>query len=200
MDKTAVGKSQVIDLDQDILILVAGVKAGRDDDFEKLKLRYRPLVNELCQSFEASGAGKAGELLEDAHRALLKAALSFDETKEKITFGLYAKICIRNALISVRRSKLAKKNTAEKPKAEKENGLKLSSLRGFRGLEAEEIVSLIDSRLSSYESKVLSEFLAGKRAGDVARELGASEKSVYNALFRIRTKARELSEERSQNE
>ncbi|MBE6713830.1 MAG: hypothetical protein E7575_00905 [Ruminococcaceae bacterium] len=186
---------QVIDLDEELLKLIAGVKNGRHEDFELLKARYRPLISDLAASFEESGAGTASELSEDAQRALLKAAVSFDETKKGITFGLYAKICMRNALISVMRSKNAKKNSARPAGPEKKD--RIGNLSGFEGLEPDEIIEKIKSSLSPFETQVLCHFFSGESAAQTAGKLGCDEKSVYNAVYRIRSKAKALSNKTS---
>ena len=105
---------QVFKLDQDLLAIISGVKSGRDEEFEKLKQKYNPLTSEMAKRFAQSGAGSLVDLSEEAERALLKAALSFDLSKEEITFGLYAKICVRNALISVGRANAADRRRRER--------------------------------------------------------------------------------------
>ncbi|MBE6587817.1 MAG: hypothetical protein E7647_05320 [Ruminococcaceae bacterium] len=178
-------------LDQDLLAIIAGVKAGKDEDFEKLKLRYKPLCADMANSFVRSGAGSSVDLLEEAERALLKAALSFDTSKEGITFGLYAKICVRNALISVRRANTAQKNRKERAKKESESSRRLSVISSAE-LDPEEMLKMLEDSLSDYEARVLREFFSGRSAEETAAVLGTDKKSVYNAVFRIRAKAKKL--------
>lgn len=160
---------------------------------------YEPLIKDMSKSFEDSGSGSLEDLKEEAQRALLKAVLSFDTSKEGITFGLYAKICIRNALISVRRhnaARMKKQLRGDKvPKVKSRRPV----VRTLGGLEPEEMLAKIEKSLSPYEVKVLREFFDSKSAGEVAAVLGTSEKSVYNAVFRIRRKAKELSAEQRKN-
>lgn len=177
-------------MEKELSDLIAGVKSGRHEDFELIKLRYRPLMRDLAKSFEQSGAGSLDDLLEECQRALLKACVSFDETKRGITFGLYAKICIRNSLISVMRSEKTKRKKMEKSADKAER--KIPKLEGFEGLEAEEIVDRIAGSLSAYEERVFFEFFSGRSASEVAAGLGSDEKSVYNAVYRIRSKAKKL--------
>ena len=42
--------------------------------------------------------------------------------------------------------------------------------------------------LSSYEAEVLEKYLCGKSYSDIANELGKTEKSIDNALQRIKKK------------
>ena len=49
--------------------------------------------------------------------------------------------------------------------------------------------------LSAYERNVLSEYVSGKTVPEISDELNKSQKSVNNALYRIRTKLRSLAGE-----
>ena len=179
-------------MDQDLLDLIVGVRTGRHEDFELLKAKYMPLIQDMAKSFEESGAGLRDDLLEDAERALLKACVTFDETKDGITFGLYAKICIRNALISVRRAEQARQRRLSRAQNEApvSRGRALAS---FGDVDPDEILKKIESTLSPYESAVLKEFFSGRSARETAEILGTDPKSVNNAVFRIRKKAKEIS-------
>ncbi|MBQ4066814.1 MAG: sigma-70 family RNA polymerase sigma factor [Clostridia bacterium] len=172
--------------------LINGVKNDRHEDFELIKARYKPLINDMAKSFEESGAGGFDDLFEEAQRALLKAALSFDSSKEGITFGLYAKICIRNALISVRRASSARRKREVKI-AEKGREASRRTVMDLGEMSPEEAVEKLKGSLSEYETRVLREFFSGNSAEQTARILGTDRKSVYNAVFRIKQKAKLLS-------
>ncbi len=58
------------------------------------------------------------------------------------------------------------------------------------GEMAQVLLSNRDSFLSGYERFVLGELIGGKSYRDIAREHGKSEKSVDNAIQRIRRKLR----------
>ena len=178
-------------MDQDLLAIISGVKSGRDDEFEKLKQRYSPLTLEMAKRFAQSGAGSLVDLSEEAERALLKAALSFDLSKEGITFGLYAKICVRNALISVGRANAAERRRIERAARDKKHQKKMPII-SFGEAAPEEILEMLESSLSSYERQVLEEFFSGRSATETAETLGTDVKSVYNAAYRIRAKAKKI--------
>lgn len=183
-----------IELDQELLDLIAGVKSGGHEEFEILKAKYMPLISDMAKSFEESGAGSLDDLMEDAERAFLKAAVNFDDKKEGITFGLYAKICIRNALISVRRAQKARLRKQERVAGEV--ALQRSrALASFGDADTNEILRRIESSLSEYEMAVLKEFFSGRSAKETAEILDTDEKSVYNAVYRIRVKAKSLGNE-----
>ena len=181
-------------VDEEIKNAIDGVKNGRHELFEVIRLTYAPLVESMVQSFEKSGAGNSGDLTEEAVRALLKAVLSYDVDNQEVTFGLYAKICMRNALISARRSKLSRERRENRKKAQfmPEEAKSIQANRFFEGLDKDAIMHKMHSVLSSYEYRVLDQYSRGKTAAQIAKELGREEKSVNNALYRIRSKARKL--------
>ena len=84
-------------------------------EFSLLKAKYAPLIRSLVRSFE--GADEE-EYIREAESALLKAAVRFDIKQSDVAFGLYAKICMRNALISLRRKEMSKKRRAERKVSE----------------------------------------------------------------------------------
>lgn len=179
-------------METEILDLIRGVKIGRTSDFELLCAKYKPLINDLAKSFEESGAGARSDLSEEAQRALLKAAISFDDTKEGITFGLYAKICMRNALISVKRAEDSRRRKEMRAKSDSiSQGSR--ALAVFEGADAEAILKRIESALSCYELSVFKEYFSGRSAAETAELLGTDERSVNNAVYRIRRKAKLLS-------
>lgn len=170
--------------------LLRRTREGSDEAFEALAKMYAPLISSMASSFRATGAGALDELLEEARSALLKAALRYDSTQQKVSFGLYAKICIRNALISQRRKALCRARREERVPTRRKTA------RGFYRVEntGEEqvLMARIETLLSGYEKKVLGEYVSGKTAAQIAAALGRDKKSVSNALFRIRTKVKTL--------
>lgn len=176
----------------DISEIINGVKNGVQDDFDLLRRKYAPLISKEVFSFSQSGAGAESELRLEAERALLSAAVTFDETKN-IGFGYYAKICIRNALITVRRSvlskekKMGKMNTSPGKRRQR-------SFESFEGMSRDEIIEKISSVLSSYERRVFIMSLDGMRSAEIAGIVGKDEKSVNNAIFRSRHKIRKMTD------
>ena len=176
----------------DVTDIVKGIKSGKQEDFDRLLRKYTPLISKLVFSFSQSGAGSEDELRDEAQRALLSAAVSFDEEKG-VGFGYYAKVCIRNALITVRRAALSREKKPEKkivPVSERRK----TSFEAFEGLEAKEIMKKIGTVLSVYEKKVFVMSLEGKSAGEIAAIVGKDEKSVNNAIFRSRSKIRKMAD------
>ena len=121
--------------------------------------------------------------------------LTYDTEQSEVEFGLYAKICISNALISQLR--VQKKHTAEQF-TESLNTFILvhdSEDPSDKVLEEERVkalYSLIRKNLSNYEYRIWRLYMSGGTARDISAVVGADEKSVGNAIYRIRKKLREL--------
>lgn len=170
--------------------LLKEIQNGSDESFSLLAKQYAPLVAGMVSSFHASGGGARDELLQEAKSALLKAALTYDSSQKAVSFGLYAKICIRNALISHRRKVLRRtRQDIPKEKSWKGSGAQRGMPRTENGEQTIERIAVL---LSPYERRVLRAYMSGKKAPEIAREVGKDPKSVYNALFRIREKGKQL--------
>lgn len=181
-------------LSTEINEILKGVKCGKQDDFEKLRRKYAPLISKEVFSFSASGAGSESELRDEAERALLSAAVSFDSSLG-VGFGYYAKRCIRNALITLRRAALTREKRAKKMSTSGSSvppSRRKRSFEAFEGLNRDEIMAKVSSLLTPYEKKVFLLNVEGKRAVEIAAVVGKDEKSVNNAVFRARSKIRKL--------
>ena len=106
-------------------------------------------------------------------------------------FGLYAKICVSNALSTQlrairRRTELL---TAEPEELPGEIGEDPA-----RQCMEEEALLLLHTRiaavLSPFENRVWRLYTAGYRSGEIARLLGKEPHSIENAVYRIRQKLR----------
>lgn len=177
-------------------ILVDKAKNGDQDAFSKLAKKYEPLIESLVFKFydeNVVGLNK-DDLRQEAVLKLYKSVLSFDTEQSEVEFGLYAKICISNALVS--QIRLYKQKIAEPLNEAMENGCGASEVQdpAERILEEERVTALytlVRNNLSQYEYKVWSLYVSGKTAKDIGRIVGVDEKSVNNAIYRIRKKLRE---------
>ena len=158
--------------------------------FSELCERFSPLVRSQVTRLFGVSYPDYDDRVQDALVALYDAALSYDLSQSKVTFGLYAKICIRNRLISIQR----KEKRAQKKKSSLA-GLENKALREEArrsSLEKLEENEEILSKLSTYEKKVLLLYLNGHSYREIGSALKKSEKSVDNALLRIRSKLKKL--------
>lgn len=181
--------------------LLSSVKAGDVIAFEELSEAYAPLINsEVSRVVSVNGelwvACDAEDLRQEALLALYKSACSYKEN-DKVSFGLYAKICIHNCLVTV-----AKRLTRESLKLDLTDPLGDTVLEDTEDPEASpemflvasermnEIQNFIENQLTGYERQVFALHLAHKTYAQIATELDRDVKSVANALTRVREKFR----------
>ncbi len=103
-------------------------QAGDEGAFELLLGEYRPLVESQVKSAVRKSpelSAEYDELMQEAGMALYAAAKKYRKSAE-VTFGLYAKICVRNRIVSfVRKINAAKrKSRALSDRISKANGKK----------------------------------------------------------------------------
>lgn len=176
--------------------LISEVRAGNGDAFEKLLKDYTPLI-------EASVAKVLGDefyslyaddFRQEAAVMFYNSILTYDMEQHEVEFGLYAKICISNALISQLRS--LKRRLTERPVPTDDDGVFVNdsgddpavSILEQESLSA--LYSVIRSNLSDFEYRVWRLYMSGKTAKQIGCAIGKNEKAVTNAVYRIRKKLR----------
>lgn len=179
--------------------LLAAVVQGDQNAFIRLSELYTPLIRSMSTRFveSLSAQNDAGlidvqDLEQEARLALFRAVKSYNQKQREVSFGLYAKICIRNAFISLLRK--AKASRARKEKANRHTPRQVEDPL-LSVISEEEAVSLkgkIRQVLSSYENEIFEQYISGRPVRDIADSVGRSEKSVSNAVYRIRVKIRGL--------
>lgn len=132
------------------------------------------------------------DAVQEASFALYSAVKSFNP--QKSSFRTFATLCIKRSVISVIKNQQRQKNIPDElmsPIDELEIADTNSPEKIF--FEREDLESLkcnIKLELSPLEYEVLQHHLAGDSYRAIAEKLGISEKSVNNALSRIRRKLR----------
>ena len=186
-------------LREQLSALLEAVVQGDQNAFNRLSELYAPLIRSMSARFVESlsaqndaGLIDAQDLEQEARLALFRAVQSYNRKQREVSFGLYAKICIRNALISQwRKAKAAhaRKAKAEQPVLRHSEDAVLSFLseEDVRGLR-----NKIREVLSPYENIIFEQYISGRSVGSIAVSVGRSEKSVSNAVYRIRVKIRGL--------
>ena len=165
--------------------LLTGIKNGDYGDFDVLLEMYRPLIEGAVSLYNISL--DPDEIRQISFIALFNAVKSYD-TGSEVTFGLFAKICINNAI----RSELRK--TANEPLG---GFADISEADGPVGGPEDELIKREDfeiilkkigSILTDYEFDVFRYYLMGYSYKEVAQKLGKDEVSVGNALSRTKAK------------
>lgn len=172
------------------LALINAARAGDESAFEALLEAYEPLIDSMSRSFAnvSDDSESHEDLRQEACIALYKAVQSYHSTQAEVSFGLYAKLCVRNRLISYTR-KLRRRESVlpleERMKTEEDV---------TAGVVAEEayveLYRRIEAVLSPYENHVWWLYLSGQTTSSIAEQLGKDERSVQNAIYRIRKKLR----------
>lgn len=177
----------------ELLSLLTRVRGGEDEAFALLASRFSGMTEGLVRTF-SQGLCEADdrELSQEARLALYRAARSY-KPSEEVTFGLYARICVRNALISFLRRRAVPEGVSFCSLDE----LLLLDEREPIGILVEEeqlaeLTARIAAVLSPYEQGVFAFLVEGERSGKIAEVLGRDEKSVANAVFRIQAKLKAL--------
>jgi RNA polymerase sporulation-specific sigma factor len=179
--------------------LIAAVKAGSQGAFSELLQLYTPLIRSMVAKYAPENASQQDfeDLGQDALAVFYNAIMSYDLEQNGVKFGLYAKICIGNRLISsVRIMNKRSRGLIGLDDADaqgEENGI--ASDPAWRIVQEENFKALysrICANLSEYENRIWWLYTSGAHAKDIAERIGKDEKSVSNAIYRIRKKLREL--------
>ena len=165
------------------------VRAKNHDQvaFEELSELYFPLIHSLANKYYATCKEEVSldDFIQEAQIAFNDAIARFNVENERVTFGAYSKVCIRNRLISCVRKLKSKKRM--KGLVHKQNvDSSIQDTVVYR-----ELLTLAGSTLSPYEKKILQLKADGHSAKEISVIVGKSEKSVSNAIYRSRSKIRD---------
>lgn len=172
--------------------ILTGVRKGNHRSFSDLSEMYRPLIESFCRKFASSL--EEDEVRQICSIALYKAACSFDTEQEKVTFGAYASVCMKNAVIGELR-RIRPTEQYEESDTDEENNLigtgspedELIAREGY-----DELTKKIRELLSPYEMQIFGLYLSGKTYAEMAQAVRKSEKSVGTAVMRARAKLRRI--------
>ena len=181
----------------DIKELILSVRNGDQEAFVTLLHKYKPLIESSVNRFSSDESFSLyhEDLKQEAAVVFYNSILAYDLDQTEVEFGLFAKICIHNALVSQLR--LLKKRSAETLEITPDDLFfaQDSDDPSVKVLEQERLKSLyavIRKNLSDMEYSIWQLYVSGRSAAEMARLLGISEKSVSNAVYRIRKKLRAL--------
>ena len=161
---------------------------------EMLVMRYMRLARACARPYFLAG-GDSEDLLQEAMFGLLKAIREYDSTRDA-AFKTFAEVCIRNrirsAVTAASRDKHALLNHSvpieEQPLLDSDHAPDPEELFISRE-EEEERFTVLSRKLSSLEQRILSLYLHGYSYREIGEQVGRSDKSVDNAVQRIRRKA-----------
>ena len=184
-----------ISKNSEILQLISQVRNGNEQAFEFLLQKYTPLIEAAVARVISDEAyvNHEEDLKQEATVVFYNSILTYDIQQQEVEFGLYAKICVSNALVS--QVRLLQKRKAERLSETSDEGLFAcdSEDPSAQMLEQESLrtlYSVIRGNLSEFEYRVWQMYTSGRTAKEIGLVEGKDEKSVSNAIYRIRKKLR----------
>ena len=185
--------------DRKLVLMLEKLQKGEKNVFCEIEEMFFPLIHSLVMKY--SQGEYEQESIQEARLALYNSALSYDVTQKDVSFGLYAKICISNALVSDARKRKHKRQPIFSLDEIEEFGTYSTyfpeesydlSKHLIDNEDAEFLYNKAISVLSKYECRVFDLYVKGYTTTQIATELGKTEKSISNALCRMTTKLRIL--------
>ncbi|MBR5467909.1 MAG: RNA polymerase sporulation sigma factor SigH, partial [Firmicutes bacterium] len=184
---------------------------GDDLAQEILLERYKYFVRSRARSYFLIGADKE-DIIQEGMIGLYKAIRDYRDNKNA-SFKSFAELCINRQLITAikaagRQKHMPLNSSVSLNKAvyeEEGEGTYINMIESaeavtspemiFIGIENRNfIVENIMAALSSFEKRVLNLYLQGKTYSEIALIMGKAEKSIDNALQRVKKKTEKLME------
>lgn len=180
---------------KEIAELIFRVRQGDEVAFSTLLSMYSPLIeNSLLKALGDELYGLYSEdSRQEATMVFYNSILTYDVEQHEVEFGLYAKICITNALISQKRLLIKRKGERLSDNdfdeligdVEDDPSAIIMEQESLRALD-----SVIKGSLSELEYRIWHLYMSGKTASQIGDSVGKSSKAVNNAIYRIRKKLR----------
>ncbi len=158
--------------------------------YSELISRFLPTVRRLARVY-ALNPSDQDDLFSEGLLGLMNSVKTYDKEK-KASFATYASVCISNRMINaIKKSDRILKREENLDDSVVSGGNSPESIL----IERESISELIDGLqyLSSLERDVFLLYIHGESYQKIAKVLNTSQKSVDNALRRVRTKMRKKS-------
>lgn len=175
------------------MVDTAILERARNNDegaIEALVAQFSPVIRGISRSYYLCG-GDGDDLYQIGLIGFYDALRSYDSTK-RVEFAKFAKVCIHNKIMD------AIKESNRKKHSPLNNAVEFDSLDVAESTDPEmiflvreqllSVYSAIDFKLSDYEKSVLNMYIDGFSCAEIAERVGKSEKSVRNAIARIRNK------------
>ncbi len=163
--------------------LIIRCREHDDEAFDELLRRYTPMIHKVVSSF-CSMSYDDEELFAEGCVALHIAAQRYNLDQDYVTFGLYARICVRNRMVDMLRRAENEQSIADLDVEQMSDDTSVEE----RLVDRETFDRLLCSAkglLSDYEYRVLLLHIQGYKTAQIAAMLGKSSKSVDNAKSRL---------------
>ena len=164
--------------------------------FEAICSRYLNLISSISSKYRfCAESYELSDFMQEGLIGLLSACKNFDENGG-MSFKNYAMLCVENRFKTIMRHQSTKAQVPAKNLVPIDDSLlsleDVNALSVSEVLESKEYIKSVfkkhDSSFSTLEKKVLRLYLSGYSYKQTACALSISEKSVDNALYRIKKK------------
>ncbi|MDR1066130.1 MAG: RNA polymerase sporulation sigma factor SigH [Clostridiales bacterium] len=183
--------------------LLDRINAGDGAARDYLIGRYKNMVKIKTRQYFIVGADRE-DLVQEGMIGLYKAIRDYDDAKN-VSFYTFAELCVTRQMITAIKAATRQKHTPlnhyvslNAPVFDDDSDTYLDMLSESRVTSPEEtligredklyIERRIEEALSVFECRVLSLYLQGKSYAEIAKFLSKDEKSVDNAIQRVRRK------------
>ena len=167
----------------DVADLIVKTREHDDSAFSELLRRYTPMINKVISGF-SSALVTYDEAFSEACVALHKASLSYRLDLLEVTFGLYAKICVKRRLSDLYSAADADKLADDVDVEDIVASSNVESMLLFKE-RVQSFISLAREILSDYEYRVFMLYIQGYDTDAMCEELSRDKKSVENAKARM---------------
>jgi len=184
--------------------LLCDYKNGNQEIMDYLMVKYKSMVRKKARAMYLLG-GENEDLIQEGMIGLFKAVTSYQEEKNT-SFSTFAYLCVQRQIYTTitafNRKKHIPLNTAislfEQKNQEEELSLdeiletpeETPEEMMLRKEELNDYYKMLDQNLSKFEKQVMYHYLNGETYATIAKKLGKSDKSIDNAIQRIRRKIR----------
>ena len=174
--------------------LIARIRSGETGVTEYLLEKYKPLVKKQARTMYLMG-GENEDLIQEGMIGLFRAISTYRQGEG--SFYGFALMCINRQMYTAVQASARKKHEPlneyipldEDPQILLEDGPEVLFLLHEKAGKRE---AMIDRHLSSLEKKVLALYLEGMSYGQIAEQIGRPEKSVDNAIQRLKKKLKKV--------
>lgn len=189
--------------DKELIILIQN---GNQEATEYLLKKYSPLVKKSIRALYLIGADTE-DLSQEGMIGLFKAIQNY-QTDNAASFYTFAKVCIDRQIYTAIKTSNRKKHSPLNTyisfysQANEEGTELIDNLEAGNDSNPENVIldresaswleEQLEERLSKLENEVLHYYLDGKSYADIAAKLGKTDKSIDNAVQRIREKVKNL--------
>lgn len=172
--------------------LISLAQKGDDEAMACIIDRYRELVSARARLYFILGSDQA-DVVQEGMIGLFKSIQTYDEDREA-TFKTYATICVNRQILDAVRAANRKKHIPLNTSISLE-GREEAVSESFDAIEVSlRIEEEAKNNFSKLEQQVWELYMNGLSQKEIAKKLKKDDKSIYNAMERVKRKIKNLFE------